>query len=155
MDPRLIQDLKNGWRNTNNATTGFLQNIPTYKLNDKAFDQRFTTYAWEFACLIRTRLCYLDELKTGVQNFADRDDIPNKEEILNYSKAKMLDKLSETSNHLVDELETLCEYAKVGRIIWLLQHERIHQGKLILYHAKSGYEIPESFKKTWGESNFK
>jgi len=154
MDPKLIQDLKNAWRNTNTATVGFLQNIPTENIGDKPFEKRFTNYSWEFACLVRTRLCYLDELKTGVQNFADRDDIPNKEEIINYSKAKMLDTLSETSNHLINELETLSEYMKVGRIIWLLQHERIHQGKLMLYHAKSGFEIPESFKKTWGESNF-
>lgn len=154
MDKKLTQDLKNAWRNTNSATAGFLQSIPTDKLINKPFETRFKNYAWEFACLIRTRLCYLDELKTGVANFEDREGIPNKDDLAKEPKAKMLDLLSETSNKLLNELEKIESAEKVSRIIWLLQHERIHQGKLMLYHAKSGYEIPESFKKTWGESNF-
>lgn len=166
MNSRVIQDLKNAWRNTNSATAGFLQSVPAENIKTKPFENRFTEYTWEFACLIRTRLCYIDELKTGIQNFSSRPEIPEKETLMTLQKSELLDKLSQTSNAIIEQIEKISlalekgegqgEGAsnKLGRIIWLLQHERLHQGKLLLYHAKSNYKIPASFKKTWGESNF-
>ena len=154
MDKRLIQDLKNSWRNVNSASTGFLQAIPSNNVSDKPFEHRFTTFSWEFACLIRSRLCYLDALKTGEFNFTDRDGIPNKEDLMKKSKTEMLDLLSTTSNDLLKEIEQIETQDKVATIIWLLQHERIHHGKLMLYLSKADFELPDSFKKTWGETNF-
>ncbi len=155
MDKRLIQDLKNGWRNCNSATAGFLQAVPSDKLTDKPFDPRFTTYAWEFACLIRTRYCYLEGLRTGELSFKDRETVPNKDAVAQESKSQILDRLSETSNSILEEIEKIKSAEQVALMSWLLQHERIHHGKLTLYHSKSEYELPDSFTKTWGESNFK
>ena len=154
IDEKLIQDLKNNWRNTNNASASFLQSIPNQSIQVHPFENRFTDFSWEFSCLIRTRLCYLEELKTGIQNFEDREGIPNKDILQQKSKKELADLISETSNALLEEITKIDTYNKVARIIWLLQHERIHQGKLLLYHSKLNLEIPESFKKTWGESNF-
>ena len=39
-------------------------------------------------------------------------------------------------------------------ISWLLQHEQLHYGKLILYFSKCEIEIPKSLKQMWGENNF-
>jgi hypothetical protein len=155
MDKPLIQDLKNSWRNVNSASTGFLQSIPTDKIATKPFEHRFTTFSWEFACIIRTRLCYLDALKTGIFNFTDREEIPNKEIVMEESKATMLKELSETSGLLLKEIEKIDSQEKVAAILWLLQHERIHHGKLMIYHSQAGYKLPASFVKTWGEDNFK
>jgi hypothetical protein len=153
MDPRLIQDLKNSWRNCNAATVGFLTNIPADRLTEKPFKERFRTFAWEFACLIRTRLCYLEGLKTGELRFNDRDSIPNKDEVETKSKAEMLDTLSATTNMMIEEIEQV-SIDRVGMVLWLLQHERIHHGKLMLYLSQADFDLPESFVKTWGESNF-
>lgn len=151
---RLIQNLKNNWRNCNNATTEFLQAISNEDLNKKPFDPRFKSFNWEFACLLRTRICYLEGLKTGKLSFADIEGLPDKNKIGEFSKTEMLDKFSELSNALLEEIDKLDTAEKVNMINWLLQHERIHHGKLTLYHSQSGHQLPESFKKTWGESNF-
>jgi len=154
MDKRLIQDLKNALRNCNSATSGFLQSIPSENLTNKPFDPRFTSFAWEFACLLRTRYCYLEGLKTGDLSFKDGPSVPNKEDLMKDSKSQLLDKFSKTSNELVEQIENLDTSEKVDMVNWLLQHERIHHGKLTLYHSKAGFDLPESFTKTWGESNF-
>lgn len=57
MEERLIQNLKNAWRNCNAATTGFAANVPERMWRTKPFEPRFKLFAWEFACLTRTRLC--------------------------------------------------------------------------------------------------
>lgn len=155
MDKRLIQNLKNSWRNCNSATSDFVQSVPSDKWQDKPFNPRFKSFAWEFACLVRTRLCYLKALKTGKMDFFDdQADIPNKEVIKSYSKKQIQDLISQTTNDFIDQIEKIDSAEKVNFITWLLQHERIHHGKLMLYCSNIGLELPKSFKKTWGESNF-
>lgn len=154
MVKRLIQDLKNSWRNCNAATVGFLTNIPTEKLQSKPFDPRFRSFAWEFACLIRTRLVYLEGLKTGELKFNDRESIPNKDIVESINKARMLDLLSQTTNDMITEIEKINNSESISMVTWLVQHERIHHGKLMLYLSQAGFKLPESFVKTWGESNF-
>lgn len=154
MNKRIIQDLKNSWRNTNSATTGFLQSVPSDKLQEKPFEHRFTSFAWEFACLVRTRYCYLEGLKTGKLAFNDREGVPNKDSLTQESKSELLDRLSNTSNAILKEIEKLDE-EKVGMVSYLLQHERIHHGKLTIYCSAAEYKLPKSFVKSWGESNFK
>lgn len=154
IDKKTKQDLKNSWRNCNSATTGFLQSIPIEKLGDKPFQPRFTSFAWEFSCLLRTRYCYLEGLNTGKLSLADRQSIPSKDELTSEQKAQLADRLASTSREIIDEINKL-DLTKMNMINWLLQHERIHHGKLILYLAKAGYSLPRLFVKTWGESNFK
>ena len=64
IDKNLIQRLKNQWRNCNASTIGFALAIPQKDWNSRAFDKRFKTFSWEFACLARTRMCYVKGLKT-------------------------------------------------------------------------------------------
>lgn len=155
MDKRLIQNLKNSWRNCNSATSEFAQSISVEKWQDIPFNPRFKSFAWEFACLLRTRLCYLKALKVGKMDFSDdQQDVPNKEVIEGYTKKQVQDLISQTTNNFIDQIEKIDTDEQIKLIIWILQHERIHHGKLMLYCSNLGIELPKSFKKTWGESNF-
>jgi len=62
--------------------------------------------------------------------------------------------LKEASADLLKEVEKADAPEKVDLIVWLLQHERIHHGKLLLYSAQAGLKLPKSFVATWGKSNF-
>lgn len=154
MDLGLIQNLKNSWRNCNSSTVGFLTNIPSDKLEKKPFDPRFKSFAWEFSCIIRTRYCYLEGLKTGKLNFTDREGIPIEKDLEKESKQQLLKRLSNLTNNFIKQIEKIDAYEKVDFMNWIFQHERIHHGKLTLMLAVAGYPIPDSFAKTWGESNF-
>lgn len=154
MDTELVQNLKNSWRNTNTATVSFATCVPQSMWQTKPFEKRFTTYSWEFACLARTRLCYLKGLKTGVLEFKPNADIPDKKAIAAWDKSAVLESLANTARDILQEIENVDTPKKAGFIISLLQHERIHHGKLILYFSTSEIEIPLTFKKTWGETNF-
>lgn len=154
MDNRLIQNLKNSWRNCNSSTVGFLANIPSDKLKEKPFDPRFKSFAWEFSCLVRTRYCYLEALKTGKLNFADREGIPIKKDLERESKQQLLQRLSDLTNDFIKEIEKINNAEKVDLVNWLYQHERIHHGKLMLCLTQANLKLPKSFTKTWGESSF-
>jgi hypothetical protein len=154
MDSNLIQVYKNSWRNCNNATVAFATSTTLDLWNKKPFDKRFTTYSWEYACLLRTRMCYLTGLKTGKLTFSHQNDIPDKSEVEKYSKNEVIEGLKEYAKLILEQIEKINTTQQLDLVNWLLQHERIHQGKLVLYHSQLGIKIPDSFKKTWGESNF-
>ncbi|EKD99440.1 MAG: hypothetical protein ACD_22C00256G0013 [uncultured bacterium] len=154
MDNKIIQSLKNNWRNVNTATISFANTVPTDIWTTRPFEKRFTTYSWEFACLARTRICYLKGLKTGNLIFSPQTDIPNKKDMTGWDKKDIISSLKDSARKILTEIEKIQTTSKVSFVISLLQHERLHQGKLILYYSISKLEIPKSFRKTWGETNF-
>lgn len=97
---------------------------------------------------------YVEGLPTGKLNFSDRPSIPNKEALSGRSKKELCNDLEQASRDLILAIEKIETTEQVDLVMWLLQHERIHHGKLTLYHSIQGLNIPDSFKKTWGESNF-
>lgn len=153
MNGKLIQDFKNAWKNANAATIGFAVNIPPSQWEVKPFNPRFKSFAWEFACLSRTRMCYLKGLKTGQLTFSHQGDIPDKEVFERMTKREILDNLRRLSRDILKEIEKV-KSENAGMVVWLLQHERVHQGKLILYLSEANFKLPKSFIMTWGESNF-
>lgn len=154
MDMKLLQDLKNSWRNCNAATSGFLASVPAELLSSRPFEPRFKSYAWEIACLIRTRLVYLDALIGNPLDFSERPGTPDKALLEREPKGELAERLSRTSNEVLACIEQLKTSAQVSLVVWLLQHERIHHGKLMLYLSQDRLPLPESFVQTWGESNF-
>jgi len=150
----IIQKLKNSWRNCNASTRGFAQVVPSENWHSKAFEPSFKSFSWEFACLARTRLCYIKGLETGKLDFSPQEDIPSKEALEEKSKSIILEFLNDSARTLLDKIENLESAKEVDFIVWLLQHERIHHGKLLLYVSKAKFKLPETFVKTWGESNF-
>lgn len=155
MDKRIIQDLKNSWRNCNASTIGFIDSIPSDKFHIIPFETRFKTFAWEFVCIVRTRLCYLEALKSGKLNFSDRSTVPNKNNLSREEKKTLLKLINDTARSILVEIEKVNSAEKISLITWILQHERIHHGKLLLYCSQLKLELPKSFVRTWGESNFK
>jgi len=154
MDKDLIQKLKNHWRNINAATIGFAQSIPANKWHSKTFDNRFKSFSWEFACLTRTRMCYTKGLKTGELIFSTQKEVPNKEVVEKWGKTKVVNELKKLAKEILTLIGKVDSPNQVDMIIWLLEHERIHHGKLTLYHSKANFKLPESFKNTWGKNNF-
>ncbi|MBN1162528.1 hypothetical protein JXA34_02155 [Patescibacteria group bacterium] len=150
----LSDKLRIHWHNCNQATTEFAKAVPADRWSEKAFDPRFKSFSWEFSCLVRTRLCYLKAFQTGYLEFRHQEDIPDKDVVMSWDKNYILEKLEVTSIGIFKEIEVLDTPEKVDMATWLLEHERIHQGKLILYFAKTELLIPEEFKKTWGQENF-
>jgi hypothetical protein len=96
----------------------------------------------------------LKGLETGKLVFSPQEDIPNKEVLEGKSKEEILELLSQTARDLLDKIEHIESVEEVDFIVWLLQHERIHHGKLLIYASKADLNLPESFVKTWGPSNF-
>lgn len=143
------------WRNCNVATIDFAKKVPESEWREKPFEKRFKNFAWEFACLTRTRMCYLNALRTGKINFGKQDGMPEKEILALETKSKTLEELAQLAREILEQIEKSKVENKVELLAWLLQHERIHQGKFILYFAQKGWKMPKSFVKTWGESNFK
>jgi len=154
MDKRIIQDLKNTWRNVNQATIGFANSVPSANWSSRPFAPRFKAFAWEFACLTRTRMCYLKALRTGILKFSPQEDILDKQTLLNFPKNEIVTQLQKLAREILSEITKIDSPQSVKLIYWLFQHERLHHGKLILYHSQAGFKLPKSFVKTWGESNF-
>lgn len=154
IDEKLIQKLKSQWRNCNRGTIEFASSVGIKSWNQKSFKNRFSRFSWEFACITRTRYCYIDGLKNGKLTFSEREGIPNKSSVELLSKSEIINLLNLTAKEILKQIEDIDSIEKVDFMISLLNHERIHQGKLILLHSNSGLKISDSFRKTWGESNF-
>ena len=148
------------WDEINKTTLDFLNCIPKEKFNVKPFDPRFKSFAWEFSCILTTRLGYIRGIKFGELDgtcFIENDDDFSKQ-----SFEEILKKLNETGT-IIEELIKSCPekinyFGKKTEIFtvlsWLLQHEQFHYGKLLLYFAKAELELPLSLKNMWGENNF-
>lgn len=154
LDKKIIQSLKISWKNCNSATLDFANSVPASSWQSKPFQFRFKSFAWEFACITRTRFCHLEAFKTGRLLFAERSSAPKKSNLEKEPKAIIIKELNKLGTSLLREIDAVDSIQKVDFITWLLQHERVHQGKLILYFATSGLKTPNSFKNTWGRSNF-
>lgn len=64
----LIKNVREIWQNCHQATFEFAKNVPERDWFLKPFAPRFKSFSWEFACLTRTRMCYLKALKTDREN---------------------------------------------------------------------------------------
>src|SRR5690242_2683401 len=125
MDERIIQDLKNHWRNSNSSTIGFASNVPTDQWQSKPYNPRSKTFSWEFACLLRTRMCYLKGLRTGQLNFSHQDDIPDKPLLVEKEKKEIVDQLEQLSREILEDIEKLDQPSQLDLVISLLNHERL------------------------------
>lgn len=163
-EKEVIQNFIDNWKNCNSHTIEFASKVPAGVWNTKPFDPYYKSFAWEFACIARTRACYIKGLKKGVLNFGMQDGVPSKEEFTRIPKKKSIDIMRKQSKEFVSILKDPKinstnvlgkKKDKLEIISMLMQHERLHHGKLILYFSKAGLKYPDSFVKTWGESNFK
>lgn len=147
----LVQHFLVSWKICNNHTISFVDKIPTNLWHKKPFDPYYKTFAWEFACIARTRECYIRGLETGELRFEEAEDIPNIDKLERMPKRKIIELLQKQARRIG---KLINRNKNLWMIAWLLQHERLHHGKLILYFSKAKLKYPSSFMETWGKSNF-
>lgn len=140
------------WQNCNGSTKAFLESIPVENYDSKPFTGRFKKFSWEFACIVRTRLCYIDAFRTSQLTFENRNEIKDKDFYELLAVEEMQELLHKTG---VELTQLLRDEHSEELALWLMQHEALHQGKLLLYNAELGIQAPQRFKSTWGEDNFK
>lgn len=149
------------WDEVFKTTSDLINSIPDNEFHNKPFKPRFKSYAWEFSCILTTRLGYIRGIKTGNLNGSSFSE--NDLEFEKLNKKDIIKKLKETEDLIkiiikkdIDkEIDYFDSPTKVSIVLsWLLQHEQFHYGKLLLYFAKSEINIPLSLKKMWGENSF-
>ncbi len=154
-------DFLDNWNALNEVTLDILKSIPENQYTARPFNHRFRSFAWEFACLVTTRQMYVNGFTIGKIN---TDSISESEEsVQGLKKEEVKEKLSESSkairaiirNKRIDTVDFFGKKtAKLSVISWLLQHEQLHFGKLVLYLAKAELLIPKSLQAMWGEGSF-
>lgn len=154
MESTSIDTLRDSWQNCNESTIGFAECVPDNVWHDRPFGKRFKSFSWEFACVLRTRMCYLKGFRTGKPVFSHQVDIPDKSLVENWNKMEVVSKLKSLDVEISKQIENISDQSGVGLMLWLMQHERLHQGKLILYCSQINLTLPKLFIVTWGENNF-
>jgi len=158
-DMRSSEALKN-WKECNEVTMSFLESVPEKIYPNKPFQPRFRPFSWEFACLLTTRQMYINGIKCG--NLDGNSECVPEKEAEEYSKEKMKIELART-DELIHEIikgkeKTITFFGKKtstpALMSWLMQHEQLHFGKLMIYAAQAGLDQPKELKKMWGEGSF-
>ena len=149
------------FRQVNEVTLDFLKLIPEQLFHQKAFKGRFQSFAWEFACIITTREMYINGLKNGTLN--EKTVCRSDTELEKLSQAKIREDILKTCQELLNLIkdEKIKKINFWGKIIekpalisWLLQHEQLHFGKLMLYLSNVGIKLPQFLKEMWGPDSF-
>ena len=150
-----MNDFISNWKQVNDLTIEFLKKIPNKDFSKKPFRKRFKSFAWEFACILSTREGY-------IRGFAleklDGNCFSSDKEL---SKKEFLKKLEETNKKILrilgDKKTKEINYfgdktSKESVLSWLMQHEQLHYGKLVLYFAQAGISLPDSLVRMWDKS---
>ena len=67
---------------------------------------------------------------------------------LNETNKKIKKIIKDKDTNLVEFFEN--KTSKFSIISWLMQHEQLHYGKLMIYLANLNIKRPKSFKSMWG-----
>lgn len=156
----LMKGVINNWNEVNSVTIGFLQNIPSQNYLKKSFDNRFRSFAWEFACLYTTREMYAQGIEKG--KIDETITVTSESEAESWDQTIMKKKLEEINVKLMGLVSRKKEILFWGKktsvevvVSWLCQHEQLHFGKLMLYCAASDITLPPLLKEMWGKDSFK
>lgn len=150
-----MKDFLSNWSQVNELTLDFLKKIPEEKFDKNPFGKRFKSFAWEFACILSTREGYLRGFGFGK---LDGSCFSQDREL---SKKEFLKKLEETNEKILrilgdKKIKGITYFgdktSKESVFSWLMQHEQMHYGKLVLYFAQAGISLPDSLVKMWGQS---
>jgi hypothetical protein len=150
------------WTACQRVTLGFLGEISASRYHLRPFGRRFRSFAWEFGCILTTRQMYVRGFESGRldgQTACDSDEV-----VESLSVQEMENSLGETfkvvqtlvrANH--DRPIAFFGQETDGVVVfsWLLQHEQLHYGKLMLYFAQAGLDLPSELKEMWGEQSFR
>lgn len=146
-----------------NALLEILESIPEAKYAKKPFHPRFRSWQWEFSCILSTRDLYLQgilqkklspkETTCMTQEEAERLTKQEMKKALHASMREWeerIERMDETENISFFDEETPIS----NSLSWLLQHEQLHLGKLMLYCAHVNMPQSKTLQKMWGEDTF-
>jgi len=156
----MLKDFLENWKEINQVTLDLINAIPKKYYYEKPFQLRFKSFAWEFSCILSTRMGYIKGLESKELNGKCFEE--NDEELEKLSKEEMIKKLKQTNLKIIkiinNQNKTINYFGRktsqYSVISWLLQHEQLHYGKLILYLSKLKIKIPLTLKKMWGKQSF-
>ncbi|MBS3148995.1 hypothetical protein J4219_09040 [Candidatus Woesearchaeota archaeon] len=149
------------WQSCHKTTSDFLNSTSDSILRTKPFHSRFRSFAWEFACLVTTRQMYISGFMKGK---IDETSACDSEKSIELSSQLTVKTLLEETNKQIGQIITNekirtvnfwgTKTDKLAVLSWLMQHEQLHYGKLILYLAQVNQKLPSSIKEMWGRSSF-
>jgi hypothetical protein len=157
----LLKNLIDNWNEVNQTTLDLLNSLPEQYYHSKPFQPRFKSFAWEFSCVFSTRVGYIKGLSEKVLDEKCFQEDDKKLEKL--SKKEIIQKIKETNTKIIEiikdeKIKTIDYWNKKSTkeitISWLMQHEQLHYGKLILYFSKLNLKIPKLLQEMWGKESF-
>jgi uncharacterized damage-inducible protein DinB len=157
----LLKNLIDNWNEINQTTLELINSVPSEYYYIKPFKSRFKSFAWEFSCIFSTRIGYIRGLSEKILNEKCFQEDDKKLEKL--SKEEMIQRIKETNIKFIEiikneKIKTIDYWneknTKESVISWLMQHEQLHYGKLILYFSKLNLKIPKSLQEMWGKESF-
>jgi hypothetical protein len=155
MDELTMMMVKDQWHNCNVTTQDFLANVPAERFRDLPFSPRFQRFNWEFACLLHARYSYIEAIRTQKSVcFEPQPAVIERDELLQWTKDQFEMPFLISGYDVAGEINRSSTTHTLQMVIQLLQHERIHHGKLILYSANIFLPIPDIVLETWGHTNF-
>ena len=145
------------WKLFRNLTYDLLESLPE-KMLKETVDKNMGSIGKQFRHIGDVQLCYNEAIKTGKINFSKyRRD---------YSIENSKIKLKQFLEEMDEEMDLLIEknnniqidwgFAKVSLIEhlnFLIQHEILHHGELIVYIRSLELRFPKSWEDLWGHLN--
>lgn len=155
------EELLLDWSEIQKVTSELLTSLPDEAYHTRPFEPRFKTFAWEFSCILTTRLGYIRGIRSGrIDGSCFTESDPEMEKLGKGEMVEMLEKAYRDIQSIIgDDLSGKIDYFgtpyDVSAVLyWLLQHEQLHYGKLIIYFSQAGIALPASLKEMWGKDNF-
>lgn len=159
MTDSLLSSFLTRWAFTRSETIELLHQLDDVQLSFKPPGPAWQPLYYQFNCLGRTQLVYLDAVISGKMDFAlfNSSSLPSKsefqtitaiEEFLTQTDGQWLDAIAacppNSSIEWPEEPKPLLIHA-----VGLLEHERLHHGQLISYFTLAGFRLPDNFKRNW------
>lgn len=144
------------WAMTRRETMELLESLNDEKLLFVPEGAKWQPLYYQFACMARSQLVYVESIKAEKMDFSFFKDpgLPDKHANKTKAELKQLLETADVSwrNVLSSGVSVLWGDEAVsinGQIARMVAHERLHHGQLISYFTLAGFEFPESFKMNW------
>jgi len=152
-----LEDILESWKLHRNLTYDMLEFVPDEMLKETV-GKNMGSIGKQFRHIGDVQLCYIEAIRTGKIDFSKyRRD---------YSIESSKEKLKQSLKELDNEMSRLLKTKKELQVDWgfmrvslarhlnfLIQHEILHHGELIVYIRSLGLKFPKSWEDVWGPLN--
>ncbi|MFX1324809.1 MAG: DinB family protein [Promethearchaeota archaeon] len=145
------------WKMHRNLTYDLLKSLHEESLRETV-GKNMGSLGKQFRHLGDVQLCYIEAIRTGVIDFSKY--------VRNYSIESSIEKLEQFLKEMDDKLFILLKESDNLEIDWgfakiplaqhldfLIQHEILHHGELIVYIRTLNLTFPNSWEEIWGPLN--